>query len=191
MAGCGAAGLGGPKSAAAWRGLVRWGVAGRGEARQGQAWFGESLPVGGNVGGRAITENRMLTVSLPYPPSANRIWRKWRGRMVLSAEGRNYRAKVCAQVAGNGPRKPPSGGRIALSMDAFPPDRRRRDLDNLSKCVADALQDAAAFHDDSQIDLLLTRRRQVVPGGRLDIQLTELPLSRCPLCGAAFSPENN
>ena len=107
--------------------------------------------------------------------------------MVLSPEGRNYRTAVCAQLAGNGPRKPPSGGRIALCMDAFPPDKRRRDLDNLGKSVADALQDAAVYEDDSQIDLLLSRRRELFPGGRIDVRVDELPLIVCPLCGSALS----
>ncbi|MCL2645408.1 MAG: RusA family crossover junction endodeoxyribonuclease [Phycisphaerales bacterium] len=107
--------------------------------------------------------------------------------MVLSPEGRNYRTAVCARLAGNGPRKPPSGGRIALCMDAFPPDFRRRDLDNLNKSVADALQDAAVYEDDSLIDLLLTRRREVVAGGRIDVRVDELPLTTCPLCGSFIS----
>jgi hypothetical protein len=36
---------------------------------------------------------------------------------------------LSAELSGNGPRKPPTGGRIALAMDAFPPDPGRRDLD--------------------------------------------------------------
>ena len=72
---------------------------------------------------------------MPYPPSVNHYWRSYRGRVVLSAEGRAFREQVRAPppevatapaMGGNGPRKPPSGGRIALGMDAFPPDRRRR-----------------------------------------------------------------
>ena len=76
-------------------------------------------------------------------------------------------------------------------MDAFPPDRRRRDLDNLQKPTLDALQHAGIYEDDSQIDLLVTQRCEVVPGGRLEIRLDEFPLCRCPLCGAAMKPENN
>lgn len=66
--------------------------------------------------------------TLPYPPSINHYWRMWRGRMVIGKEGRAFRKSVLALLSpgsGNGPRKPPSGGRIALCMDAFPPDRRR------------------------------------------------------------------
>lgn len=135
-----------------------------------------------------------MVITLPYPPSVNHYWRHFRGRTVISREGRAFRTNVCALLAGgrgNGPRKPPAGGRIALAMDAFPPDRRRRDLDNIQKPVLDALQHAGVYDDDSQIDLLVTRRRDLAVPPRLEVELNEYPLSRCPLCGAAFSPENN
>jgi len=68
-----------------------------------------------------------VVITLPYPPSMNHYWRHFRGRTVISQEGRTFRTNVCALLAGvGGPRKPPCGGRIALAMDAFPPDRRRR-----------------------------------------------------------------
>ncbi len=130
-------------------------------------------------------------ITLPWPPSINHYWRHFRGRTVISQEGRTFRANVCSLLAGGGPRKPPAGGRIALAMDAFPPDRRRRDLDNLQKSVLDALEHAEVYEDDNQVDLLLTQRREVVPGGRLTVRLSEMPLTRCPLCGGTMNPENN
>lgn len=130
-------------------------------------------------------------VTLPYPPSINHYWRHFRGRVVTSQEGRAYREDVCALLAGGGVRKPPSGGRIALCMDAFPPDRRRRDLDNIQKPLLDAMQHAGVYEDDSQIDLLVTRRRECVKGGKLDVHLDLLPLNCCPLCGASINLENN
>jgi len=132
-----------------------------------------------------------VIITLPYPPSINHYWRRVGPRTLISREGRAFRKNVCALLGGGGPRKPPAGGRIALCMDAFPPDRRRRDLDNIQKPVLDALEHAGVYVDDSQIDLLITRRCESTKGGRLDICIDELPLRRCPLCGAAFNPENN
>lgn len=71
----------------------------------------------------------MTTLALPWPPSVNHYWRMWRGRMLVSREGRTYREDVRALLAGGGVRKPPSGGRIALCMDAFPPDRWGKNID--------------------------------------------------------------
>lgn len=133
----------------------------------------------------------MTTITLPWPPSVNHYWRMWRGRMLVSREGRAYREDVCALLAGGGFRKPPPGARIALCMDAFPPDRRRRDLDNLLKSVVDALEHAGLYADDSQIDLLVTRRRTLVLGGQLHVCVGAIPLRVCPICGATVNPENN
>jgi crossover junction endodeoxyribonuclease RusA len=104
-------------------------------------------------------------------------------RTLISREGRAFRTNVCALLGGGGPRRPPAGGRIALCMDAFPPDRRRRDLDNIQKPVLDALQHAGIYQDDSQIDLLVTKRCMPAPGGRLLVRIDDLPLTLCPLCG--------
>ena len=129
----------------------------------------------------------VLTFELPYPPSINRYYRHVGYRTLISREGRAFRRDVCALLAGGGPRKPPAGGRIALCMDAYPPDRRKRDLDNLQKSVCDSLQHAGVYEDDSQIDLLLAQRRIVVPGGRLKVKVLDLPLRNCPLCGAEMN----
>ncbi|OQB78625.1 MAG: Crossover junction endodeoxyribonuclease RusA [Planctomycetes bacterium ADurb.Bin126] len=125
----------------------------------------------------------MTVLTLPYPPSINHYWRHVGPRTLISREGRTFRANVCALLAGGGPRKPPAGGRIALAMDAFPPDRRRRDLDNILKAVLDALGQAGVYGDDSQIDHLLVRRGEPVEGGRVDVQVETLPLQICPVCG--------
>jgi crossover junction endodeoxyribonuclease RusA len=131
----------------------------------------------------------MLQFELPYPPSINHYWRHFRGRTVISRGGRAFRDNVCSLLAagarggGNGPRKPPMGGRIALAMDAFPPDNRRRDIDNIQKTAIDAIQHAGIYLDDSQVQLLISRRREVVSGGRLNVRIEEFPLTACPLCG--------
>jgi crossover junction endodeoxyribonuclease RusA len=123
----------------------------------------------------------------------NHYYRRVGPRTLISRQGREYRRTICGLLdrsGGNGPRKPPAGGRIALTMDVFPPDRRRRDLDNIQKPVLDALEHAGVYEDDSQIDLLITRRREVVPGGRLEVRVDEPPLRRCPACGGHIEESN-
>lgn len=125
-------------------------------------------------------------MTLGYPPSTNHYYRHVGFRTLISREGRAFRTNVCALLAGDGARKPPAGGRIALCMDAFPPDRRRRDLDNLQKPTLDALQHAGVYKDDSQIDVLVAVRREPVEGGRIVVVVEEFPLRRCPLCKQAI-----
>lgn len=107
---------------------------------------------------------------LPYPPSANRLWRAVpRCGILLSKVGRLYRRHaVAAALAGDLDLDPDGapfyvdGVRLALRVDAFPPDRRsRRDLDNIPKAVQDALGAAGLWSDDSQIDHLTVIRRPV------------------------------
>lgn len=124
---------------------------------------------------------------LPYPPSVNHYWRRVGARTLISRGGRLFREEICARLAGGGPRRPPAGGRIALCMDAFPPDRRRRDLDNIQKPVLDALEHAGVYEDDSQVDLLITRRGPVSDGGSIRVQIEPLPLAKCPLCGGVIA----
>lgn len=123
-----------------------------------------------------------MFIALPYPPTLNTYWRHVGYQTLLSRDGRIFRERVCRLLGGGGARKPPKG-RIALAMDAFPPDRRRRDLDNIQKPVIDALEHAGIYLDDSQIDLLVTRRCEVTPKGKILVMVEGLPLRYCLLCG--------
>jgi len=108
-----------------------------------------------------------MRVELPWPPSVNQHWRSVAGRVLLSRPGRAYRAAVGALAGGQVAPE----GRLACSIEAWPPDRRRRDLDNLLKAVLDALQHAGIMRDDELVDDLRIVRRPPVAGGRLVIEL--------------------
>ena len=85
------------------------------------------------------------TLELPYPPSANRYWRNFRGRTVISAEAQAYRDVVNIlarrQYQGN-----PTESPVAVSMIIRRP-ARRRDLDNHFKVMLDALQNIIYVND--------------------------------------------
>lgn len=65
-------------------------------------------------------------------------------------------------------------GRLSITIKAYPPDRRARDLDNVLKILIDSLADAGQFLNDSQIDKLLIERMEVIKGGQLLIEITEI-----------------
>ena len=124
-----------------------------------------------------------MRLVLPFPPSVNHYYRRVGSRTLISRKGREYRRTICGLLApGSGMPQVPLEGRLAVALDAFPPDRRIRDLDNIHKPVIDALEHAGIYRNDSQIDLLITRRASVVPQGKLIVDLVELPLRHCPLC---------
>lgn len=109
----------------------------------------------------------MLTLTLPYPPSINGYYATVQGRRVISARGRAYRQTVMRSV----PRIARLVGRLDVEMDVYPPSRRRMDLDNLWKCLLDALTHAGVWEDDSQIDRLCVTRRDVVKEGAVVLRI--------------------
>lgn len=126
----------------------------------------------------------MIELHLPWPPSVNSYWRhitsgKLAGRVLISEKGRAYRTSVRVarldQLRIGGPL--PLAGRLSVSIDAYPPDRRWRDLDNLPKAVLDGLTHAGLWLDDSQIDRLLIERREPLVGGGLTVKISELEKS--------------
>jgi Holliday junction resolvase RusA-like endonuclease len=54
---------------------------------------------------------------------------------------------------------------IECVMEIYPPDRRRRDMDNTCKCVSDACTRAGVWHDDFQIDRLILIRKEPIKHG--------------------------
>jgi crossover junction endodeoxyribonuclease RusA len=62
-------------------------------------------------------------------------------------------------------------GRLELSVMLYPPDRRRRDIDNVCKALLDSLTFAGLIEDDSLIDKLTIERGTVVKGGKCRIYL--------------------
>lgn len=115
----------------------------------------------------------MIELALPWPPSINHYWRTWRGRVLLSREGRAYREAVGRALQGY--RAPPLTGRLEVRLVLHPPDRRRFDIDNRHKAPLDAMQHAGVFGNDEQIDALRIERGDVVPHGRVDVCLEDHP----------------
>lgn len=113
------------------------------------------------------------TLTLPFPPTVNTYWRQFRGRAILSAKGRAYRDAAALAAAGR--RRGKIMGRLLVMIEVYPPDKRRRDLDNLPKGVLDALCKAGVYDDDSQIDDLRIVRRHNVVGGMVKIHVSQLP----------------
>lgn len=111
----------------------------------------------------------MIELELPYPPSVNHYWRRVGPRTLISRGGRAFRDEVCAILAAR--RVQPLVGPLAVSIELFPPDRRRRDVDNAMKSLLDALAHGGAYHDDSQVARLTIQRRGVVPGGKVRVRL--------------------
>jgi crossover junction endodeoxyribonuclease RusA len=91
------------------------------------------------------------TFTLPWPPTGNHAVKHTRyGAHYATPQAKAYRYTIAALIAaqrGAGAAEGP----LAVEATFFPPDARRRDLDNLWKTLADALTAAGLWQDDSQI----------------------------------------
>jgi crossover junction endodeoxyribonuclease RusA len=79
------------------------------------------------------------------------------------------------------PGHAPLLGHLVVTLTAFPPDKRRRDLDNLPKVVLDSLTKAGVWKDDSQIQRLTIQWGGMCPGGDLEVEIEEID----PVAGSA------
>jgi len=114
----------------------------------------------------------MIELELPYPPSVNRYYRNVGARTLISREGRAYRQRVEALLAERRIRL--TEGPLAVLVDLFPPDRRRRDVDNAMKALLDSLEHAGAYRDDSQIVHLEIDKRDITDGGQAVVRISPI-----------------
>lgn len=113
---------------------------------------------------------------LPYPISANRYWRTFRGMTVVSSEAKAYKQQVAQIAQSSGCLK--VSGDVAVYVVLHPKKNKDgsasktvMDLDNCLKVVLDALQ-GVAYDNDRQIKQLVAKYGTAVDGGAVlvDVQ---------------------
>lgn len=113
-----------------------------------------------------------------WPPSCNNIWRRVGGHTTLSRAALEFRRAMCAELTALRARKKiprePITCLVLVTMAFFPPDRRRRDPDNLLKAPLDALTHARVWLDDSQVRIISGGLCAPVKGGGLLIRIADL-----------------
>lgn len=116
---------------------------------------------------RRLREEIVIELELPYPLTVNHMYQRTRfGGIAISKKGKAYKDDVGKRLAAT----KPLDGRLGLLIAMYPPDRRKRDLDNVLKCLLDSLN-GYAWHDDNQIDFLQIRRWLPVKNGLIKIQI--------------------
>lgn len=115
----------------------------------------------------------MFQLELPWPPSINHYWRHAKGCHYISLEGSIYRETVFWLTTKYRNKFNPED-RLSVHIEAFPPDKRKRDLDNILKSLLDAIQHSEVYKDDSQIDRLSISRKMPL-NGKVIIQIEQIP----------------
>ncbi|BAO89048.1 RusA family crossover junction endodeoxyribonuclease [Caballeronia cordobensis] len=143
----------------------------------------------------SIAFDRPLTLTFPYPVSANRYWRSYvvngHVQTVVSAEARAYRREV-AWLLKLAKVREPIFGRVALTVKLFPKmpqDARQRmrklgdewedgvsciDLDNSLKILLDAMK-GRVFIDDCFVWRLHAERCEPKPEACVEVTIERIP----------------
>lgn len=113
-------------------------------------------------------KRKMLIKELPYPLSVNHYYERGRnGTVYVSQKGKAYKYAVGFTLNGYLQIK----GKVKLHVDVYPPDKRKRDLDNINKCLLDSLEESGIIEDDYNIEYFSMKRCDVVPGGKVVINI--------------------
>ena len=115
----------------------------------------------------------MIELELPYPPSGNHAWKHARGRHYLTDEAKRYYEQVGWLVRSKGLAMG-LDCRLVVSCEIAPPDKRRRDLDNVWKVLGDACTKAGVWEDDTLIDRLVLQRMGPVAGGLVRLRVAQV-----------------
>jgi len=114
----------------------------------------------------------MVSLLLPWPPTVNHYWKRSYKRFYVGEKGVNYRNEVVI-LASKFKNSYVNNERLRIDIEAHPPDKRRRDLDNIFKCLLDSLQYAGVYSDDNQLDQIYIERK-TPRNGQLLVTIKEL-----------------
>ena len=65
-----------------------------------------------------------------------------------------------------------SAEKLQIDLLIYPPDKKRRDIDNVCKVVLDTLQRAGIYDDDFKVWMLTVERKEVRQYGEVEFTIT-------------------
>lgn len=138
----------------------------------------------------------MITLTLPYPVSANRYWRTvvnkrtLRAMTFVSEEAKSFKSEVGWTAKAQGLRIPLRGP-VELIVKLIPKNGVCMDLDNALKVTIDALK-GIAYADDSQVRRIDAERLDPDGAGeRLEVTIRERDTEGMPLFDDAAKPRSS
>ncbi len=110
-------------------------------------------------------------IAMPYPPSVNTYYSVVRGRKILSKKGRSYKIEAMVCLYQQSVAKDREGP-YAICISVRPPDKRKRDIDNLIKPLLDSLVEYGAISDDSEVVDLRIQKFNPIKGGSVEVLIS-------------------
>jgi crossover junction endodeoxyribonuclease RusA len=92
------------------------------------------------------------TFLLPFPPSVNNLFshNKTTGKRFISDNYKKWRTEAGWALKSQNPQK--TSGQVRVRIIAVRPDKRRRDIDNITKAINDLLVQFEVIEDDCLIE---------------------------------------
>lgn len=130
-----------------------------------------------------------VKLELPWPPSVNHY--KIVGKIGITKKGKIYQkrinspktnlfylevwAMIKSRMSKEGFNSFDSETiSLQVYIDLYPPDNRRRDIDNSIKVLLDSLVRGGLIQDDSQISRLNVQRMGIIPDGKVLVKVSEI-----------------
>ncbi|RMH03419.1 MAG: RusA family crossover junction endodeoxyribonuclease [Nitrospirae bacterium] len=123
-----------------------------------------------------------FSLSLPLPPSVNHQYATVRGRRILSAQGRRYKATLAHMVSATLLHLPErrtllqalQTHYLSLSLNLYLPSLLRPDIDAGLKITQDAICEALSLNDNRIVEVHLYKR-QDLQNPRMECVLAIVP----------------
>lgn len=116
--------------------------------------------------------NKCLELFLPYPPSVNTYWGFHGHRRFLTKKALLFKELVNKEISNTPTRF--GGEYLSITLWLYPPDKRKRDIDNPVKPLLDALVSAGLFDDDSQIKELTIKMNEPKKFGLATLKIVQI-----------------
>lgn len=102
-----------------------------------------------------------VRLSIPFPPTLNHNVLRYGKRYFRDKDYETFLRAVWMIWRTSRPKDWDPARRFAVAIRLFYDSRRRFDVDNRVKPILDALTKAGAWHDDSQVDLIVAARDRI------------------------------
>lgn len=122
---------------------------------------------------------KKVEFTLPWPPSINNYYGRNKKKVYLKPQVRKYfedcRWLIYKQLWDFGEiSKKVITGKAKVLRDLYPPDKRKRDEDNIVKALNDTLMKSGLIKDDSQIVMATNIKHEPKKPGYVKITLEEI-----------------
>jgi crossover junction endodeoxyribonuclease RusA len=117
---------------------------------------------------------KKVEFTLPWPPSINNYYGRNKKKVYLKPSVRKYFETAIFEMFIQTGKPDKFYGKLKVLRDIYPPDKRRRDEDNIVKALNDVLMRANLIVDDSQIIKAANVKHKPKKPGYIKITLEEI-----------------